>query len=101
MIDVRTFTNIWELFFDMRISGSDDILPADFIPMRGWVCQKNEIYWQISLYNASLSLKMGDHESIEAVNNFFSLPGDERGSIVKLLNNLPALEKLNDLKAFW
>lgn len=94
------FTNIWELLIDMRIYGSDEILCADIPPTYGWVCQKTEKEWRISLRDASSSLRLCDAKSIKMLTEAFNSAA-ARQNITKFLDALPFLERWNRLRVFW
>lgn len=94
------FKNIWELLYDMRVHGSNDILCADnpqFLLM-GWICVKTEKMWEISISDYRSSVKFGDSDSIKILNSAMLT---DRAKIIDLLDKLPLLERLNKLKAFY
>jgi hypothetical protein len=97
------YDNIWELLCDMKLNNSGEILCADQLTCLsfGWVDQNTERVWEIKLQDVKLSIEdIGDEDTVAKVIKHFSTPGG-RSKILELLNDLPHLERLCKLKAFW
>ena len=102
------FTNIWELLYDIKISGVRDILNADN-PIKselGWISQefidlsKEIVSWEISLSDFKKTLQCGDEKSILILRKYFFNKRNQL-SIIQLVDSLPNLERLMKLKVFW
>jgi hypothetical protein len=86
----------------MRLYSSSDVLCADnpqFLTI-GWICVKTEKIWEITIQNYRSSIKLGDPDSIKMLDLAMSLAKD-RSQIIDLLDKLPFLKRLNNLKVFY
>lgn len=99
-MNIKRFENIWLLLLDIKLCSSGNILCADNLPNFGWVDQETEDFWEISIFDAKCSMKIADDSSIERLNKYFSNRREEGNNIYHILDDMPYIKRLCNLKAF-